>query len=128
MDFFIIFDNVFSRQLLQAVGKFSDSKGCLGYMKERDYNKEVMVPLTSSLYVAGVLQGPNVLVEVGAGYFVEKDNAGAMAYCDKKEKALQVNANKLATYVNQKREQMGKVQGEYNKRMLAMQAEAKASQ
>lgn len=93
-------------------------------MKERDYNKEVMVPLTSSLYVPGVLQGPNVLVEAGAGYFIEKNNADAMEYCNKKERALTENAKKVADYVNQKRAQMGKVQGEYNKRMLAMQAEA----
>ena len=91
-------------------------------MKERDYNKEVMVPLTSSLYVPGVLQGPNVLVEAGAGYFIEKNNADAMEYCNKKEKTLTDNAKKVADYVNQKRAQMGKVQGEYNKRMQAMQA------
>jgi prefoldin subunit 5 len=59
-------------------------------------------------------------VEAGAGYFVEKDNEGAIDYCNKKELALKTNANKIAIYINSKRDQMGKVQGEYNKRMLAM--------
>lgn len=63
-----------------------------------------MVPLTSSLYVPGILSTPNVLVEAGAGYFVEKNNADAIEYCNKKELALKTNANKVATYINSKRD------------------------
>ena len=37
-----------------------------------------MVPLTSSLYVPGVMDDvDNVLVEIGASYFVEQDNTKA---------------------------------------------------
>jgi prefoldin alpha subunit len=44
----------------------------LNYLKERTLGKEIMVPLTSSLYVPGVMEeNERVLVEVGAGYFVE---------------------------------------------------------
>ena len=42
-------------------------------MRERPANTEVMVPMTSSLYVPGVISGTNVMIEAGAGYFVEKD-------------------------------------------------------
>ena len=48
-----------------------------------------MVPLTSSLYVPGVMEdSQNVLVEVGAGYFIEKSTDDATTYCDRKRKNL----------------------------------------
>ena len=52
--------------------KFKDSKEVLAYLKEYGTGKEVMVPMTSSLYVPGVMEDTdNVLVEVGASYFIE---------------------------------------------------------
>ena len=84
--------------------------------------------MTSSLYVPGELQGPNVMVEVGAGYFIEKDNKSATDYCDRKATNLIDNSKKVAEYINQKKMQMGKVQEEYNKRMMAMQAQAAIAQ
>ena len=55
-----------------GVRKFSESKEVLQYLNEYGKGKEVMVPLTSSLYVPGIMEDTeNVLVEVGASYFVE---------------------------------------------------------
>ena len=52
--------------------KFQESKEVLAYLKEYGQGKDVMVPLTSSLYVPGVMEDTeNVLVEVGASYFIE---------------------------------------------------------
>ncbi len=53
-------------------------------METKAKDREIMVPLTSSLYVPGVMETTNVLVEAGAGYFVEKDSASAANYCDRK--------------------------------------------
>ena len=58
-------------------------------MQSRAAGREVMVPLTSSLYVPGVMEdNTNVLVEVGAGYFIEKTTADASSYCERKAKTL----------------------------------------
>ena len=46
-------------QLNQAVQKFTDSKLVLNYLKERSANKEILVPLTSSLYVPGRMENNN---------------------------------------------------------------------
>ena len=55
-----------------GVRKFDESKEVLVYLNKFGKDKEVMVPLTSSLYVPGVMEDTeNVLVEVGAGYFIE---------------------------------------------------------
>ena len=58
--------------------KFSESKEVLLYLNEYGKNKEVMVPLTSSLYVPGVMEDTeNVLIEVGASYFIEQNTLKA---------------------------------------------------
>ena len=65
-------------------------------MNERAEGKEVMVPLTSSLYVSGLMyDNKNVLIEAGAGYFIEKDINQATEYCDRKSKNLQENGQKV---------------------------------
>jgi prefoldin alpha subunit len=48
-----------------------------------------MVPLTSSLYVSGRMEENNkVMVEVGAGYFIEESADKAVEYCDRKSKTI----------------------------------------
>ena len=58
-----------------------------------------MVPLTSSLYVPGVMESKNVLVEAGAGYFIEKDTAGATDYCGRKHKQLEESTKKVGELI-----------------------------
>ncbi len=77
------------QQLLAAHQKFGDSKLVLNYVQVKAKDKEIMVPLTSSLYVPGIMQENNrVMVEVGAGYFIEESVDKAKEYCDRKEKML----------------------------------------
>ena len=52
--------------------KFKESKEVLSYLKEYGKGKEVMVPLTSSLYISGVMEDTDhILVELSASYFIE---------------------------------------------------------
>ena len=61
----------------------------LSYLKEKASDKEIMVPLTSSLYVPGRMEDNNqVMVEVGAGYFIEQSTGKAVEYCDRKSKQI----------------------------------------
>ena len=117
------------QQLIAAIKKFQDSRGVLAYMQQKANGKEVMVPLTSSLYVPGVMEdSQNVLVEVGAGYFVEKSTDSAGEYCDRKARALQENSDKVGRLVQGKKMQLQRVQDEYEKRVKAMQAQMAAAQ
>ena len=66
-----------------------------------------MVPLTSSLYVPGVMQdNNNVLVEVGAGYFVEKSTGDATSYCERKVKSMTENSTKVGQLIQGKKMQL----------------------
>ena len=59
-----------------------------------------MVPLTSSLYVPGVMEeNEDLLVEVGAGYFIEQRSERAREYCDRKIKMLKENSQKVAEVI-----------------------------
>ena len=60
--------------MIGAVRKFAESKNSLNYLKESAEGKEILVPLTSSLYVPGRMADNNcVMIEAGAGYFIEKN-------------------------------------------------------
>ena len=79
-----------------GVRKFQESQEVLNYLKEYGTDKEVMVPLTSSLYVPGVMEETDkVLVEVGASYFIEQKNQAAVDYCSRKKALLEGNAKKI---------------------------------
>lgn len=98
--------------------KFKESKEVLNYLKEYGKDKEVMVPMTSSLYVPGVVEDPeNVLVEVGAQYFIEQSNEKAQDYCSRKQSLLSGNAKKVQEIIQLKKVQLNKVQGEFEKRL-----------
>ena len=51
--------------------------------------KDILVPLTGSMYVPGTLVEPEkVIVDVGTGYYVEKDISAAKDYFQRKVKFL----------------------------------------
>jgi len=68
--------NVFTESISQlkiAQQKFSDSLDNLGRITVENEGKELMVPMTSSMYVPGILdETSSVLVDIGTGYYVEK--------------------------------------------------------
>ena len=76
-------------------------------MNQRGQGRQIMVPLTSSLYVPGVMEdSQNVLVEVGAGYFVEKTAPAASEYCERKVKSLSESSTKVGQLINGKKMQL----------------------
>merc|ERR1711957_400789 len=107
-------------QLMLGSRKFKESKEVLVYLKEQGQGKEVMVPMTSSLYVPGVMEDTeNVLVEVGANYFIEQHTEKAQDYCTRKQSLLGGNAKKVQEIMQVKKVQLQKVQGEFEKRVNA---------
>ncbi|XP_071479694.1 prefoldin subunit 5-like, partial [Diadema antillarum] len=61
------------QQLKIAQSRFVESSESIGKLNSDNDGKEMLVPLTSSLYVPGKLQDVNnVLIDIGTGYYVEK--------------------------------------------------------
>ena len=63
----------------------SDRDGC-----------DVLVPLTGSMYVPGKLSNPDkVVVDIGTGYYVEKNSKDAQDYFNRKGKYVTENMERV---------------------------------
>uniref|UniRef100_A0AAV1U6X3 Prefoldin subunit 5 n=1 Tax=Peronospora matthiolae TaxID=2874970 RepID=A0AAV1U6X3_9STRA len=90
--------------LREAQSRFSESKAALQSMAAVDLNKDVLVPLTASLFIPGkIASKEDVLVDVGTGYFVEQSMSKAEQFMDRKVEFLQSNTEQLKTVVDGKR-------------------------
>ncbi|KAK0079453.1 hypothetical protein PV325_001251 [Microctonus aethiopoides] len=68
-----------------AQSKFQESGHCLDKVTPDAKGKEVLVPLTESMYVPGRLSDTeHVLVDIGTGYFVEKTIDSAKDYFNRR--------------------------------------------
>uniref|UniRef100_A0A3B3ZEY3 Prefoldin subunit 5 n=1 Tax=Periophthalmus magnuspinnatus TaxID=409849 RepID=A0A3B3ZEY3_9GOBI len=72
-------------QLKVAQTKFVEAKESLSVLNQNNKGKELLVPLTSSMYVPGTLDDvEHVLVDVGTGYYVEKSVDDAKGFFKRK--------------------------------------------
>ncbi|XP_023646425.1 prefoldin subunit 5 [Paramormyrops kingsleyae] len=61
-------------QLKVVQTKYVEAKDSISVLNKDNAGKELLVPLTSSMYVPGTLNDvEHVLVDVGTGYYVEKN-------------------------------------------------------
>ncbi|KAL2132577.1 hypothetical protein VTI74DRAFT_3632 [Chaetomium olivicolor] len=108
-------------QLAAAQSKF---KECLRVVKEGpasfDKQKSILVPLTNSLYVKGNLADPDkVLVDVGTGFYVEKDTNSAAEFYEAKIKELAGNIQGLEGIVQAKTNNLRVVEEVLRQKVLA---------
>ncbi|KAK0526050.1 subunit of tubulin prefoldin, partial [Tilletia horrida] len=106
------------RQLEQEVEHLSDSFGalrtaqakfraCLDALQslaaDGAENKDTLVPLTASLYVPGKLADVgHVLVDVGTGYYVEKDTPSAKKLYQERSEFVGKKIEELQAILSQK--------------------------
>ncbi|KAJ5767116.1 uncharacterized protein N7511_004732 [Penicillium nucicola] len=116
-------------KLRAAQAKFRDcvrsiNEGVTGSEKKgTDGRDEILVPLTSSLYVKGRLTDrEKVLVDVGTGFYVEKTSAKAIEFYDDKVKGLESNLQDLEKVVQTKSTQLRVVEETLRQKMLAGEA------
>lgn len=64
-----------------AKTKFAASKEALEQFRDGWENKTTLIPLTGSMYVPGRVKDiNNFIVDIGTGYYVEKDRESAKEY------------------------------------------------
>lgn len=80
---------------------------------------ELLVPMTSSLYLPGRIQNKDqYLVDIGTGYFVEKNGADAKQVYQKKFQKLDDDQKKLKEILVQKNEVMNHINMALRKVMM----------
>ena len=87
-----------------AQARLNESETALQELKPENAGKDVLVPMTQSLYVPGKLTNvETVLVDVGTGYYFEKSASQARSYFARKAKIIQENADSLEKIIRQKK-------------------------
>lgn len=111
--------------LRQAQSKFKDCIGSInaGVRAPTDSPaRQLLVPLTTSLYVPGTLADTeHVLVDVGTGFYVEKTCDEAVGFYEGKVKELGENVKGLEEIVGKKQGSLRVVEEVMRAKMLAAQ-------
>ena len=85
------------------LSRFQESHESISRCSSDDKDKEILVPLTGSMYVPGKLSEPEkVIVDIGTGYYVEKDLDSAKEYFSKKVKYVTEQMEKVQAIGNEK--------------------------
>lgn len=100
--------------LRHAVTKYKASRNALENIDAR----EILVPLTASLYVPGrIANADNYMVEIGTGYYLEKNKQQSVEFCERKMRMLMENMEKISKFINQKRRYLDLVAEIMHKKM-----------
>ena len=95
---------------LRAVNnKYLDNKEYIKQLKEYK-DKEILVPMTSSLYIPGKCSDIKKLtIEIGANFFVETTVEKAEKFCDRKIENLKKNMTEIDKIIQDKNDQLNVV-------------------
>ncbi len=82
-----------------------------------------MIPLTESLYAPGKIVDPNkILVELGAGFFVEKSAKDAVKVLERKGKVVDANSENVLAAAEASSRNVEAIRGAMQGKMLEIQA------
>ena len=82
---------------------FTASEQAVDQLKPIEANKEILVPLTGSLYVPGkLISSDRVLIDIGTGYYIQKQVDEAKKYFNKKIAFMSKQIEQLSPVLQQK--------------------------
>jgi prefoldin alpha subunit len=103
-----------------AKNRFSSSKDILDTFKGFKSGEQMMVPLTSSLYIAGeVKDTQHVTIDVGTGYYIKHTIPRAQAFFDKRANQMKDVETNLLGNIHQKQQQLDQVMTVLQERFTA---------
>ncbi|KAL6777676.1 PFD5 [Auxenochlorella protothecoides x Auxenochlorella symbiontica] len=96
--------------LQQTAGKFAAAGQSVEYLQEQKKGQPLLLPLTESLYVSGTLESvESVLLEIGTGYFVERDLEGGIDYCRRKVLLVRDKTEQLSQLIKSRQTALAQV-------------------
>lgn len=115
-------------QLSSAVARLTASKENAAQIGSMAPNRDIMVPLTSSIYVPGHIVDTNkVLIDVGTGFFVEKSPAAAEKHFARRATLLKEEADRATQAHTQKRQQLEAVSAVLQRKTAEVAAQRRAA-
>ena len=116
-------------QLTKAANRYHTSGRALEAFKDETEGKEMLVPLTSSLYVPGTLGSTEkVLLDIGTGYFVEKTPEDGVDYCKRKVNLVKENMDKILEFIKQRQSQAAQVNQVFSAKVQQMQEQQRLAE
>lgn len=111
--------------LREGISRFEQADIALKAVTAESSGTPLLVPMTSSLYVPGkIVDADKVLVDVGTGYFVEKDRKSAVDYIQKKLDLLLSKEKEAEQGLALKRDSLRTIQELLEYRMREIQQSA----
>ncbi len=111
-----------------AMNRYRHSRESIDDVEAKGNGGEILVPLTSSLYVPGKLCSTEVLVDVGTGYYVAKKPEAARAFLKRKEELVRKNTIKVEEAVRVKRQGLETITALLQRRAAERQQKLAAKQ
>ena len=111
---------------LRAVNnKYLDNKEYIKQLKEYK-DKEILVPMTSSLYIPGKSTDvKKLMIEIGTNFFVETTIEKADKFCDRRIENLKKNMNEIDKIRQDKNDQLNVVNQNLIQKQVAQPKETK---
>ena len=111
---------------LRAVNnKYLDNKEYIKQLKEYK-DKEILVPMTSSLYIPGKSTDvKKLMIEIGTNFFVETTIEKADKFCDRRIENIKKNMNEIDKIIQDKNDQLNVVNQNLIQKQVAQPKETK---
>ena len=108
---------------LELQKKYSASKVLVqNLMKTKDKPEDVMIPLSSSLFIPGQIKNKDkFIVDIGTGYFAERNAAQTVEYCDQTNEVIANNLNSVRAEIQKKKNFLDQVNFNLQKTVLKSQ-------
>ena len=119
------FNNLMARfqQFRAAAARLNASMLAVSEITPASEGKEVLIPLTESVYVPGKLRDPNrLLVELGTGFYAEKSPKETKGFLERKLKIVDANSENLTKALTATRQNIEQVSMAMQGKMLEIRA------
>ncbi|KAM0682736.1 Prefoldin subunit 5 [Mitosporidium daphniae] len=101
-----------------ALDRFASCRQSLDELGSEAQGGEILVPLSSSVYVPGNLSDiSRATVDIGAGYYVEKSISSAKEFYKRKESFLQEQLNSIIQNLSAKQDMHSVIIGELQRKI-----------
>lgn len=96
--------------LQQTAARFATAGRSVEALKGAAAGDMLMLPMTESLYVPGNVESvETVLLEIGTGYYIERDVDAGIEYCRRKVMLVKDRIEQLSRIIQSRREALGQI-------------------
>lgn len=111
------------QQFRGAAARLNASMSAVSEITPASEGREVLVPLTESVYVPGKLRDSNkFLVELGTGFYAEKSSKETKGFLERKLKIVDANSENLTKAISATRQNIEQVSMAMQGKMLEIRA------